>query len=79
MPNEENKITVEQLRSVVKVLKEANLHAVFLDDKSREFILSVSSRYRNFGKHMRLSPKQLKFVESIGTKLFVWEEGSGGV
>lgn len=70
MPKKENKLSSIQVQRVVGVLKEANLYMALLDEKSEEFVRSLTRRYAKYGVKMQISVKQLEWLESIGHKLF---------
>ncbi len=73
----DGKLTQEQLRWVVTVLKQANTNLNFLDDKSQEFVRCIVTNYRNFGSKLRMSEKQLDYLEGIGERLFVFADSEG--
>jgi hypothetical protein len=68
--SDENKLDETQLEWVVQILKHAHVHIAFLDDKAEEFVRNTIARYRKFGAELRLSVKQLSFLEAIAGKLF---------
>ena len=74
----ENKLTEYQLKLVVMIVKEGNLHMALLSRFEKGFIIDTANRYAQFYKNLRLSAAQLKKLDEIGEKLYISEYAQEG-
>ena len=75
--NKDNKLSIETLRIIILICKEANQHYLFLSYFEQDLVKDTIYRYSRYGKEMRLSENQVKILLEIRDKLFmgiIWEE-----